>query len=152
LVDDTINSTFSLNYIFTQIFIWKQKLAAKLYYAVINNITMKNAFKIGLLAAAIFVAGNTTTYAQEKKPVGKQIEGAAKDVGQATSTAAKDVGKKTSELAAKGAAAVANKRYEGHWALTGELVYIDEYSRYFYVDKKGHRVFITKAQMRTTKP
>ena len=124
---------------------------------------MKNTFKIGLLATAIFVAANTTTYAQEKKPVGKQIEGAAKDVGQATSTAAKDVGKatatgakavgkKTSELASKGAAAVADKRYEGHWALTGELVYIDEYGKYFYVDKKGKRVFITKAQMRTTKP
>jgi len=124
---------------------------------------MKNTFKIGLLATAIFVAANTTTYAQEKKPVGKQIEGAAKDVGQATSTAAKDVGKatatgakavgkKTSELASKGAAAVTDKRYEGHWALTGELVYIDEYGKYFYVDKKGHRQFITKAQMRTTKP
>nr|WP_294791636.1 hypothetical protein [uncultured Mucilaginibacter sp.] len=101
---------------------------------------MKNAFKIGLLAAAIFVAGNSTTYAQDK-PVGKQIEGAAKDVG-----------KKTSELASKGAAAVSTKRYKGHWALTGELVYIDEYGKYFYVNKKGHRVFITKAQMRTTKP
>jgi hypothetical protein len=113
---------------------------------------MKKAFKIGLLAAAIFVAGNSTTYAQEKKPVGKEIEGAAKDVGQATSTAAKDVGKKTSELTSKGAAAVSTKRYKGHWALTGELVYIDEHGKYFYVDKKGKRVFITKAQMRTTKP
>ena len=124
---------------------------------------MKNTFKIGLLAAAICVAGSSTTFAQEKKPVGKQIEGAAKDVGkatstaakdvgQATSTAAKDVGKKTSEIASKGAAAVSTKRYTGHWAMTGELVYIDEYGKYFYVDKKGKRVFITKAQMRTTKP
>ena len=113
---------------------------------------MKNIFKIALLAAAAFVAAESSTYAQEKKPVGKQIEGAAKDVGQAASTAAKDVGKKTSELASKGAAAVSTKRYRGHWALTGELVYIDEYGKYFYVDKKGKRVFITKAQMRTIKP
>jgi hypothetical protein len=126
-----------------------------------NFIAMKNLIKMGLLAGAMLVAGQG--FAQEKKPVGKKIEGAAKDVGKATSTAAKDVGnatatgakavgKKTSELASKGAAAVTDKRYEGHWALTGELVYIDEYGKYFYVDKKGHRQFITKAQMRTTKP
>ncbi|MFD0750434.1 hypothetical protein ACFQZS_09795 [Mucilaginibacter calamicampi] len=124
---------------------------------------MKNAFKIALLSAAVFVAAESTTFAQEKKPVTKQIGKAAKDVGNATATAAKDVGnatatgakavgQKTSEVASKGAAAVANNRYEGHWALTGELVYSDEYGRYFYVDKKGHRQFITKAQMRTTKP
>ena len=124
---------------------------------------MKNTFKIALLSAALFVAAQSTTYAQEKKPVTKEIGNAAKDVGNATATAAKDVGnttatgakavgKKTSELASKGAAAVSTKRYAGHWALTGELVYIDEYGKYFYVDKKGHRQFITKAQMRTNKP
>lgn len=112
---------------------------------------MKNIFKIAFLAAAIGAVGVSNTYAQDK-PVGKQIEGAAKDVGQATSKTAKTVGKKTSELAAKGAAAVTDKRYDGHWALTGELVYIDENGKYFYVDKKGHRQFITKAEMRTTKP
>jgi acyl-CoA synthetase (AMP-forming)/AMP-acid ligase II len=113
---------------------------------------MKNSFKIALLATAVFVAAESTTYAQEKKPVTKEIGEAAKDVGKATATGAKAVGKKTSEVASKGAAAVSTKRYKGHWALTGELVYIDEYGKYFYVDKKGHRVFITKAQMRTTKP
>ena len=124
---------------------------------------MKNSFKLALLSAAIFAVSQSTVLAQENKTVGQAVGGAAKDVGhatakgakevgQATATGAKAVGKKTSELASKGAAAVANKRYNGHWALTGELVYIDEYGKYFYVDKKGHRQFITKAQMRTTKP
>ena len=124
---------------------------------------MKNSFKLALLSAAIFAVSQSTVLAQENKTVGQAVGGAAKDVGhatakgakevgQATATGAKAVGKKTSEIASKGAAAVANKRYNGHWALTGELVYIDEYGRYFYVDKKGHRQFITKAQMRTTKP
>ena len=111
---------------------------------------MKNTFKIALLAAAIVVAGESSLRAQDNKPVGKQIKESANDVGHATSTAAKAVGKKTSEVASKGAAAVANKRLKNHWAATGELVYIDEYGKYFYVDKKGHRKFITKAQMRTT--
>lgn len=122
---------------------------------------MKNTIKIALLSAGIFAASQS--FAQQNKPVTKKVGEAAKDVGQATGTAAKDVGhatatgakavgKKTSELASKGAAAVTDKRYEGHWARTGELVYVDEHGKYFYVDKKGHRRFITKMQMRTTKP
>ena len=113
---------------------------------------MKNAIKMGLLAAALMVAG--TGYAQTKKDttLGQKIDKTATKVGNAAEKTAKKVGNKTSELASKGAAAVTDKRYEGHWALTGELVYIDEYGKYFYVDKKGHRQFITKAQMRTTKP
>jgi hypothetical protein len=134
---------------------------------------MKNLIKVALVATGIFAASQTqaqtrdTTLGQKidktatkvgkataktAKKVGNATSSAAKDVGNATATGAKKVGNKTSELASKGAAAVANKRYEGHWALTGELVYIDEYGRYFYVDKKGHRQFITKAQMKTTKP
>jgi hypothetical protein len=113
---------------------------------------MKNVIKAGLLAVALMVAGEG--YAQTKKDttLGEKIDKTATNVGNATAEAAKKVGKKTSELASKGAAAVSTKRYEGHWALTGELVYIDEHGKYFYVDKKGKRVFITKAQMRTTKP
>ncbi|MFD2873409.1 hypothetical protein ACFS5N_13070 [Mucilaginibacter ximonensis] len=108
---------------------------------------MENSLKISLLAAAMFAA--TQTFAQEHKSVGHQIGHAAKDVGHATATAAKDVGHKTAELSSKGAAAVTDKRYEGHWARTGENVYIDEHHKYFYVNKRGHRVFITHAQMRT---
>lgn len=119
---------------------------------------MKNSLKIMLMTAAMFAANQT--FAQEHKPIGKKIGHAAKDVGHATGSAAKDVGHatgtaatavghKTSEVASKGAAAVTDKRFEGHWALTGENVYIDEHNKYFYVDKKGHRQFITKAHMRT---
>jgi len=113
---------------------------------------MKNTLKIALLAAGLMMAGEGFAQTKKDTTVGKQIGNAAKDVGHATVKGAKAVGKKTSELAAKGAAAVTDKRYDGHWALTGELVYIDENGKYFYVDKKGHRQFITKAQMTTTKP
>ena len=83
------------------------------------------------------------------KDVGHATGSAARDAGHATSSAARHVGHKTSEVASKGAAAVSDKRYEGHWSPTGENVYIDEHHKYFYVDKKGHRQFITQAQMRT---
>ncbi|PJJ80429.1 hypothetical protein [Mucilaginibacter auburnensis] len=113
---------------------------------------MKKILSTALLAIAVMTT--TDIYAQTKKDttLGQKIDKTANKVGNATSTAAKKVGNKTAELASKGAAAVTDKRYEGHWAPTGELVYIDEYGKYFYVNKKGKRVFITKAEMRTTKP
>ncbi|WP_345104652.1 hypothetical protein [Mucilaginibacter panaciglaebae] len=83
------------------------------------------------------------------KDVGHATGSAARNVGHATGSAARDVGHKTSEVASKGAAAVSDNRYEGHWSRTGDNVYIDEHHKYFYVDKKGHRQFITQAQMRT---
>lgn len=96
---------------------------------------MKNLVKIALLSAGTFIAGQS--FAQTHKSVGHQIGHAAKDVGH-----------KTSELAAKGAAGVTDKRYKDHFAPSGENVYIDKNARYFYVDKRGHRQFLKKAELR----
>ena len=109
---------------------------------------MKNTFKIALLSAAMFVASQNVVSAQENKPVGKQVGDAAKDVGHATSKTAKKVGKKTSELAAKGAAAVVDKKYAGKAGPNGEIVYINEHAKYYYVNKAGHRVYVTEAQLK----
>lgn len=96
---------------------------------------MKNTFKIALLSAGIFAASQAL--AQSHQPVGHQISHAATKVGH-----------KTSELAAKGAAGVTDKRYKNKWGPRGEDIYIDKYSRYFYVDKRGHRQFLKKAELR----
>jgi len=109
---------------------------------------MKNTFKIALLSAGIFAASQSYAQSHEDHNVGHKIGGAAQDVGHATSTAATAVGHKTSEVAVKGVVAVADKRYDGHWAPTGENVYIDKHSRYFYVDKRGHYQYLKKAQLR----
>ncbi len=97
---------------------------------------MKNSLKIAFLSAGML--SFTVTQAQEHKTVGHKIESAAKDVGH-----------KTSEVSVKGAAAVTGKRYDGHWAPTGELIYIDKHSRYYYVDKRGHYQYVKKGELRT---
>lgn len=109
---------------------------------------MKNAMKMALLAAALMIAGEG--YAQTKKDttLGQKIDKTADKVGTATSKAAKSVGKKTSELAAKGAAAVVDKKYAGKQGPNGEIIYINEKSQYYYVNKSGKRVFLTKAELR----
>lgn len=123
---------------------------------------MKNSFKIALLTVGIFSVSQSNLFAQDNKTVGQAVGGAAKDVGHATATGAKEVGhatatgakavaKKTSELAAKGTAAVVDKKYDGKGGPNHEIVYIDSKSRYYYVNKKGHRVYITEAEM-TVRP
>ena len=109
---------------------------------------MKHKFKAVLFAASLFAAGQAyaqtthrdTTVGQKidktankvgkatsktAKKVGNTTATTAKKVGNATADAAKDVGKKTSEVAAKGAAAVVDKRYDGVVSPTGETVYIN---------------------------
>lgn len=96
---------------------------------------MKKLFTVVLFAAGLLLASQVQ--AQTVKKVGHDIGHAATKVGH-----------KTSELASKGAAAVADKRYEGKVAPNGEQIYIDKHSRYFYVDKKGHHVYVSKYRIR----
>ena len=110
---------------------------------------MKPLFQIALLAGSFsFAAAQVNAQDQDHKTAGVQVKHDAHVVGHETAKAAVAVGHKTSELAAKGAAAVTDKRYENHWAPGGELVYIDSHSRYYYVNKTGHRNYLVKSQLR----
>jgi len=98
---------------------------------------MKNLLKVAFVAAGIF------SFAQVK------AETAVRDttLGHKISRTAKKIGHKTSEVAAKGAAAVVDKKYEGKCAPGGQTVYINDKSHYYYVNKKGHRVYLKKSQL-----
>lgn len=63
------------------------------------------------------------------------------------STTAKKVGHKTSNIAANGASHVVDKKYEGKCGPNGETVYINKYSHYYYVNSKGHRVYVKKSEL-----
>jgi hypothetical protein len=93
---------------------------------------MKNIFKTGLLATALFIA----------------IQSNAQTTGQKVKHDARKVGHKTSEIAAKGAAAVTDRKYDGKAGPHGENIYINKNSHYYYVNKLGHRVYLTRAQLR----
>jgi len=97
---------------------------------------MKNIVKTTLLAASLFVAAQAgaQTFKQKVKRDTRKVE------------------HKTSELASKGKAAVVDKKYDGYYGPTGESVYIDKHARYYYVNKRGHHVYVTKMHLRTTKP
>jgi hypothetical protein len=61
---------------------------------------------------------------------------------------AKKVGNKTAELASKGKSKVADKKVKDKQGPNGETIYMDDHSRYFWVDKKGHHQYVTVSELR----
>ena len=62
---------------------------------------------------------------------------------------AKKVGNKTSELASKGKSAVVDEVYKNKIGPQGQTpIYIDHSSKYYYVDKKGKKVYVPKSAIK----
>ncbi|PWK73754.1 hypothetical protein LX99_04139 [Mucilaginibacter oryzae] len=97
---------------------------------------MKNLFKIALFAAGTFMVAPGFAQTHKDSTLGGKI-----------SKTTKKIGHKTSEIAAKGAATVADKKYAGKVGPNGQTIYIDKYSHYFYVNKKGHRVYLKASEL-----
>ena len=93
--------------------------------------------------------GTFSAIAQEKdKSTGQKVKGDLKSDGQTVGTEAKKVGNKTAEIAAKGKAKVVDKTYKGKTGPKGQTIYIDKESRYYWLDKKGHRQFISESRLK----
>jgi hypothetical protein len=97
---------------------------------------MKNLFKVALVATGIFSFAAAHAQTHKDSTVGQKIDKTATKVGH-----------KTAQVAATGAAAITDKKYEGKMGPNGETIYINKHSHYFYVNKKGHRVYLKKSQL-----
>jgi len=97
---------------------------------------MKHLFKAALVAAGIFSFGAASAQTHKDSTVGQKIDKTATKVGH-----------KTAQIAATGAAAVTDKKYDGKRGPHGEAIYINKHSHYFYVNKKGKRVYLKKSQL-----
>lgn len=95
---------------------------------------MKKLLGISILALLV---GITSVNAQDttKKVTTTVKEGAMK------------VGNKTAELASKGKNAVTDKIYKDKEGPNGETIYINKHSKYYWIDKKGHKVPISKNKL-----
>lgn len=71
-----------------------------------------------------------------------------KHVGHAIKKGAKKVGNKTAEVASKTKAKVTDEVYKDKVGPGSETIYIDNHSKYYWVDKKGHRHYVTKEQLK----
>jgi hypothetical protein len=97
---------------------------------------MKKLIGISILAMLL---GFSSANAQDttKKVTTKVKEGAVK------------AGNKTAELASKGKNAITDKVYKDKEGPNGETIYINKHSKYYWIDKKGHKVPISKNELRS---
>ncbi|OQP52879.1 hypothetical protein A4H97_24610 [Niastella yeongjuensis] len=68
-------------------------------------------------------------------------------VGTDVKDGAVKAGNKTAEVASKGKAAVTDQVYKDKVGPNGETIYIDKHSKYYWIDKKGHKVPIEKDKL-----
>lgn len=73
---------------------------------------------------------------------------AVKKTGKAIKKGAKKVGNKTAEVASKGKAAVTDEKHKDKVGPNGQTIYIDNHSKYYWVDNKGRRHYVTEAELK----
>lgn len=98
---------------------------------------MKNLVKAALITAGVFTFSLGYAQTHKDSSLGHKIGKTATTVGHATAHAA-----------VSGDAAITDKKYKGKMGPDGQTIYINKYSHYFYVDKKGKRVYLKKSELR----
>ncbi len=59
----------------------------------------------------------------------------------------KKIGNKTAEIASKGKSDLVDVIYKDKVGAQGQTIYIDHSSKYYYVDKKGKKVYVAKSTL-----
>lgn len=107
---------------------------------------------VGLFSTLNLSAQDTTSLGKDikkgVKKTGRAIGKGAKKTGHVVGKGAKKVGNKTAELASKGKAGVVDKVYEEKQGPKGQKIYIDKDSKYYWIDKKGHRHFVAESKLK----
>ena len=57
-------------------------------------------------------------------------------------------GNKSAQVAVSGTAAITDKKYADKVGPKGQTIYIDKHSKYYYVDGRGKKVYVTKSQLK----
>lgn len=103
---------------------------------------------LGFISMALF-GFSVSSFAQNTADkVGHGVKTGAKKAWHATEKGAKTVGNKTAEVASKGAAIVTDKKSDDWVGPNNETIYIEDKGKFYWVDKKGHRNYVTQAQLK----
>src|SRR5437762_1235148 len=95
---------------------------------------------IGVTAVLFSIGLSYTTNAQ-----------AVKKTTQTVKKEATKAGNKTAEVASKGKATATDNVYKDKVGPNGQTIYIDDHSRYYWIDKKGHRNYVMDADLKAKK-
>jgi ABC-type microcin C transport system permease subunit YejE len=94
-----------------------------------------------VLAVLLLLSLPVALHAQDSPSV-------VKKTGKAIKKGAKKVGNKTAEVASKSKAAVTDEKHKDKVGPNGQTIYIDNHSKYYWVDDKGHRHYVTEAELK----
>lgn len=98
---------------------------------------MKKIIGIGLMTLFLGLGTSAVAQDQDDKSVKKEVKKGAKKVGN-----------KTAEVASKGKAKVTDERHKDKVGPNGETIYIDNHAKFYWVDKKGRRHYVTEDQLK----
>ena len=92
---------------------------------------------IGIFAFIFFMGLSYSVNAQVVKKTTHEVKKGAKKVGN-----------KTAEVASKGKSKVTDQVYKDKVGPGGQTIYIDNHSKYYWIDKKGHKMYLTEAELK----
>ena len=76
------------------------------------------------------------------------VKKGAKKAWKGTKKGAKKVGNETAELATKGKAKVTDKKSSEWVGPNGQDIYVDDGNKYYWINEKGGREFVSKDQLK----
>lgn len=107
------------------------------------------AFAAGaLLLASPASAQEDTTGKNKVEKAASSVKKGAKKAWKGTKKGAKKAGNETAELATKGKAKLTDKKSEEWTGPEGQDIYVDDGNKYYWINEKGARVFVTKDQLK----
>lgn len=78
----------------------------------------------------------------------RKTDRAANKAAKATKKAAKKVGNETAEAASNVKAAVTDQMHKDKVGPDGQTIYIDNHAKYYWIDDKGKRHYVTEAELK----
>ena len=96
---------------------------------------MKKLIGIALITCCLGIT--SATYAQDSSKMKKGVKKAAKKTAN-----------KTAEVASKGKAVVTDQVHKDKVGPGGETIYIDNHSKYYWIDKKGTRHYVLETELK----
>lgn len=108
---------------------------------------MKKFFASAAVVAFLALGGSAAAQDSTQSTGGK-VKSSAKKAWQGTKKGVRKAGNKTAELATTGKAKATDREYEGYTAPNGRKVYVDDGNKYYWINEKGKRVFVSQDQLR----
>lgn len=90
--------------------------------------------KLTTILGILLVAGS---FSQAQSQVTKEVKEGAKTVGN-----------KAAEVGSKAKARVTDKVYADKTGPQGQTIYIDKHAKYYWIDDKGHKRYISKGLLK----